>query len=243
MRIFDTHFHLDLYPNPAALITQAEQAQTYVVAVTNAPSVFEATERLTANSRFVRPALGLHPELAVERQLELPLFERLLPRTRYVGEIGLDFVTTDAQERATQQKIFRRILDLCQISGDKILTIHSRRAEKEVVQAIGAHFPGKVILHWYSGPLNIAAQAVANGLYFSLNPAMVRGKRFNDLIALIPPERLLLETDGPFVKMGTRNAVPADTITVVQALATLWRTSQEQAAQKLFDNFRRLLTD
>lgn len=242
MRLFDTHFHLDLYPDPSALVTEADQAQTYVVAVTNTPSVFESTQQLTATSQFVRPALGLHPELAVERQLELPLFEHLLPYTRYVGEVGLDFVTTDARDRAIQQEIFRKIVALCHASGNKILTVHSRRAEKEVVQAIGPTFAGQVILHWYSGPLSVARQAVENGLYFSLNPAMVRSKRFADLLAIIPRERLLLETDGPFVQIGSRPAIPKDTAIVIRALAVSWHMSEEQVAQTLFTNFRQLLT-
>ncbi|RZJ89274.1 MAG: TatD family deoxyribonuclease [Hymenobacter sp.] len=242
MRLFDTHFHLDLYPDPSALVTEANQAQTCVVAVTNTPSVFESTQQLTAASQFVQPALGLHPELAVERQLELPLFEHLLPYTRYVGEVGLDFVITDARERAIQQEVFRKIVALCHASGNKILTVHSRRAEKEVVQAIGPTFAGQVILHWYSGPLSVARQAVENGLYFSLNPAMVRSKRFVDLLAIIPRERLLLETDGPFVQIGSRPAIPKDTAIVIRALAVLWHMSEEQVAQTLFTNFRQLLT-
>ena len=241
MQLFDTHFHLDLYPDPAALVRQADQAQTYVVAVTNTPSVFEATQRLTEASKFVRPALGLHPELAVERQLELPLFERLLPRTRYIGEVGLDFVTWDARERIIQQDVFRRILDLCQESGDKILTVHSRRAEKEVVQAIGPSFAGRAILHWFSGPLNVARQAIENGLYFSFNPAMVRSKRFSELLAIMPRERLLLETDGPFVQLNARPAQFADTAVVVQALAAQWHLTAEQTALCLFDNLRQVL--
>ena len=243
MRLFDTHIHLDLYPDPAALVRQADQVQTYVVAVTNTPSVFEATQRLTEASKFVRPAIGLHPELAVERQLELPLFERLLSRTRYVGEVGLDFVTSDTLERTIQQAVFRRILDLCQASGDKILTIHSCRAEKEVVQAIGPSFAGRAILHWFSGPLNVARQAINNGLYFSINPAMVRSKKFSELLAVVPRERILLETDGPFVQLGTRPAQPADTIVVVQALAARWHLTNEQVGQLLFDNFRQVLIE
>ncbi len=242
MHLFDTHCHLDLYPDPLVLVAQAEQTQTYVVAVTNTPSVFEATQRLIGDSRFVRPALGLHPELAVERQGELNLFQRLLPQTRYVGEVGLDFVTTDTHTRQIQQKVFGQILDWCQLSGDKIITIHSRRAEKEVIQAIGTDFRGKPILHWYSGSLAVAETAVANGFYFSFNPAMTRAKRFSDLVKLIPAERILTETDGPFVQIGQRAAQPSDVAQVAVALAALWQTTSADATKILFDNLRQLLT-
>jgi TatD DNase family protein len=224
------------------MVAQAEKNQTYVVAVTNTPAVFEATHKLTATSRFVRAALGLHPELAAERHLEMPLFEQMLPLTRYVGEVGLDFVRNDAHFRAIQQKVFTQVVELCHTAGDKILTIHSRRAEREVVRMLGPHFAGRAILHWYSGPLSVAEQAVENGLYFSINPAMIRSKRFKELLAIIPAHLLLTETDGPFVQISNRNAQPGEVSAVVQALAGHWSCSVEEAAITLLRNFRGLLT-
>ena len=241
MHFFDTHCHLDLYPDPRAVVSEAERTQTYVVAITNTPSVFQATKQLIGSSRFVRPALGLHPELAVERQGELPLFQQLLPQTRYVGEVGLDFVTSDRQVRLTQQRVFSQILEWSHLAGDKILTIHSRRAEKEVVEAIGAKFRGAAILHWYSGSLAVVEQALTNGLYFSINPAMTRSKRFSELVRLIPTDRLLTETDGPFVQIGQRSALPQDVAQVVTVLASTWQTTPEEVGKVLFANLRKLL--
>lgn len=243
MNLFDTHFHLDLYPDPRAVVQEAERTQTYVVAVTNTPSVFQATQQLINSSRFVRPALGLHPELAVERHRELPLFQQLLAQTRYVGEVGLDFVSSDKQERLLQERVFAQILEWSHQAGSKILTIHSRRAEKEVVAAIGAEFKGTAILHWYSGSLAVVEQALANGLYFSINPAMTRSKRFADLLRLIPADRLLTETDGPFVQIGQRAAAPADVAQVVAALAASWQKTPTEVRQLLFTNLRRLLIE
>jgi len=238
---FDTHCHLDLYPDPHAIVREAERTQTYVVAVTNTPSVFQATQQLIGNSRFVRPALGLHPELAVERKGELPLFQQLLPQTRYVGEVGLDFVSSDKQVRLTQQRVFSQILEWSHLAGDKILTIHSRRAEKEVVEAIGTNFRGAAILHWYSGSLAVVEQALTNGLYFSINSAMTRSKRFPDLLRLIPIDRLLTETDGPFVQIGQRAALPADVAQVASTLAAMRQSTPEEVSKLLFANLRKLL--
>lgn len=241
MNSFDTHCHLDLYPDPHAIVREAERTQTYVVAVTNTPSVFQATQQLIGSSRFVRPALGLHPELAVERQGELPLFQQLLPQTRYVGEVGLDFVSSDKQVRLTQQRVFSQILEWSHLAGDKILTIHSRRAEKEVVEAIGTNFRGAAILHWYSGSLAVVEQALTNGLYFSINSAMTRSKRFPDLLRLIPIDRLLTETDGPFMQIGQRAALPADVAQVVSTLAAMRQSTPEEVSKLLFANLRKLL--
>ena len=239
--LHDTHFHLDLYPDPRSLLLQIEASRTHTVAVTNTPSVFPSTATLVSGARYVRPAIGLHPELAAERRGELDLFWQHLPTTRYVGEIGLDYVTQDLHDRAHQRHVFDEIIERCDAAGDKVLTVHSRRAESDVIGAIGEGFRGSVILHWYSGSLKNLKIAVERGFYFSVNPAMARGKRFPALLDRIPRDRLLLETDGPFVTVEKRPAVPDDTLGVVRRVADLWDVADDEAAHVIYQNFRCLL--
>src|SRR5262245_6996076 len=98
----DTHCHVDLFPNPADVIARAESAGICTIAVTNAPRVFAHTQALASKSQFVRAALGLHPELVATHGQELDRLLELLPQTRFVGEVGLDFVTTDQDVRRRQ---------------------------------------------------------------------------------------------------------------------------------------------
>lgn len=239
--LHDTHFHLDLYPDPRSLLLQIEAARTHTVAVTNTPSVFPATAALVSEARYVRPAIGLHPELAAERRGELDLFWQHLPTTRYVGEIGLDYVTRDPHNRAHQRRVFSSIIERCDAAGGKVLTVHSRRAESDVIAAIGEGFNGSVVLHWYSGSFKNLELAVEHGFYFSVNPAMVKGKRFPALLDRIPRDRLLLETDGPFVSVENRPATPHDTAGVIRRVAHLWEMTAEEAARGIQQNFKSLL--
>lgn len=241
--LVDTHFHLDLFPDPAAVVARCEAERIYTIAVTNAPCVFEKTERLTTGRKYVRAALGLHPELAVQRRAELPMFRELLSRTRYVGEIGLDYSTPSSEERRVQRSIFEQIVQLCSEAGDKVLTIHSRRAADDVVDAIGSSFKGTVILHWYSGSFQALDRAVSAGAYFSLNTAMCLGPRFPSLLARVPRERILTETDGPFVDVHGRKAEPGDVQGVLAALASVWRMPSHEVQQLVYANFARVLKD
>src|SRR3546814_15258326 len=86
----DFHTHLDLYPDLARAIAACDRKRVATLAVTTTPKAFERNVELSADSDFVGVGLGLHPQLVADRHLELDLFEKLLPRTRYVGEIGLD---------------------------------------------------------------------------------------------------------------------------------------------------------
>lgn len=241
MRLIDAHCHLDLYPDPAAVLATIEQRGIYTIAVTNAPVVFPACQALVSTSRFVRPALGLHPELAHEREQELPRLLALLSQTRYVGEVGLDYVTTEGADRAAQRRVFAAIVQGCALAGGKILTVHSRRAVPDVLAALGDRFPGQVILHWFTGSARQAERAAAQGCYFSVNPAMVTSPNWDRLIATVSRERILTETDGPFVHTHGHPAQPADVVSVTVALAKQWGCSEAEASEQVFISFRRLL--
>jgi TatD DNase family protein len=242
----DTHCHIDLFPDPMSVIRDSEQGCVYTIAVTNTPSVFNRLCELVGNARFVRVSLGLHPELAAERHVELGLFAELLPRTRYVGEVGLDYQTTLQSERATQRRVFSAIIEQCDEAGRKVLTVHSRRAANDVVDAFGTSFRGRYILHWYSGAIGTLHRALANGAYVSVNPAMIRSRRGLALISEVPRERVLTETDGPFVTLGAQGALaparPPDVSIVIDALAQAWAVESEEARAVVYQNFNTLLS-
>lgn len=245
LSLHDTHCHVDLFPDPQAIIRETEEAQVYTIAVTTTPSVFGHLERLVAGSRFVRPAIGLHPELAAARSSELPLFHDALSRTRYVGEIGLDYVTADDSERKLQRRVLSEILTACAECGDKIVTAHSRRAADDVIDAFGSDFRGAWILHWYSGAQRALRRALDHGAYFSVNPAMLSSERGRRLIASVPQDRVLLESDGPFVTAdgpeGIAPVRPQDAAATADKLAGAWSMTREETAARLSTTFRALL--
>lgn len=234
----DSHCHIDLYPDYRQLIDEINEQQIATIAVTTTPSVYERCVEITNGSKFIRVALGLHPELAFQRHRELGLFKELLHKTRYVGEIGLDFVTTDDEHRTIQRQVFDSILSECASYGDKVLTLHSRRAAAEVVTMVGADYPGKVILHWFSGPMKVLDTALSNGLYFSVNPAMFQSASGRRIIEAIPRHRMLTETDGPFVNLQGHSARPQDVRNVLLDLAKLWKIDAVDVAENVYQNFR-----
>jgi TatD DNase family protein len=241
MRLIDTHCHVDLYPDYTEVIEETERAQVYTIAVTNTPSVFRHCSALTEGKRFIRTALGLHPQLVRERHQEMGLMLDLLGETKYIGEVGLDFVTQDDRERALQQQVFAKILERCAESGDKVLTIHSRRAAAEVVDMIGQSYSGKIILHWYSGPPKVLEKALSYGYYISINTSMIGSAKGRQIVMEIPRDRLLTESDGPFVKVSGRPARPRDMGSVIEGLAGMWDVEETQAAVTVYNNFRSML--
>lgn len=240
--LVDAHCHFDLFPKPREVLQEAEQNQIFSIAVTNTPSVFKPMVHLAKGLKFIRPALGLHPELAIQRVAELPLFGRLVRETKYVGEVGLDYkVVVRSAERVKQRAIFATILRHCAEEGGRVLTIHSRRAEADVVAAVKEHRPGPFILHWYSGSLKNLWSAVDIGAFFSINLAMTRSERGRRLVSEIPRDRVLTESDGPFVSLGEERASPSSVRQVVGALGQLWGVSAREAQDSVLRNLQSVL--
>lgn len=238
----DMHCHIDLYKDPASAIRSAERDHVYTIAVTNAPFVFENTAHLVATSRYVRAAAGLHPELVGSHGHQIDKLRPLLDRTRYVGEIGLDYTTLDESLREKQRHVFGKALEWCAEYSDKIVTLHSRRASADVISMVGSGFNGKAVLHWFSGTKKEVERAANFGFYFSVNPAMSQSKKGQSLIAAMPIERVLTESDGPLVGVGQNSQLhPADVKLAVQDISTLWRVSFDETRSRICENFRTIV--
>ncbi|MGG5143406.1 Qat anti-phage system TatD family nuclease QatD [Alcaligenes ammonioxydans] len=242
--LVDFHCHLDLYPDHAAAVQDAEASGVFTLAVTTTPRAWPRNHELAQRTKHVRAALGLHPQLVAERENEIELWDRYLAETRYVGEVGLDagprfFKSLDAQKR-----VFQHVLQRCAQAGDKIITVHSIRSAKMVLDLVEAHLPserGRIVLHWFTGTKSEAKRALDLGCYFSINAAMLGNERHASMVECIPLERMLTETDGPFTRTGERPSQPVDVALVVKLLSQLRRMSPEETAKAIRDNLRTIL--
>lgn len=240
-RFADTHYHLDHAADPDRVVEDLERERIFCIAVTIRPGDFPLTQALTKGRRYVRPALGYHPMHVTGAAEPLEEFKTFLPETRYIGEVGLDYTPDAEASPATQRRVFSSIIESCATNATRILTVHSRRAAADVVTAVEG-FPGKVILHWFSGSLSVLEQAMEAGCYFSINPAMLKSARGREIISRIPDTRLLTETDGPFVHWRGREAEPRDVTDVVRSVAALRGYGGEAVARRIFENFTAVLT-
>jgi TatD DNase family protein len=240
--VIDFHCHLDLYPNPQAVADELEQRRVGVLSVTTTPAAWAGTSRLANGHPMIRTALGFHPELAGSRIRDLDLFERLLPETRFVGEVGLDGSPQHRPSWEAQIAVFSHILEAAERAGDKILSVHSRRAASQVLDHLERH-PGleKVILHWFTGTQTQLRRAVERGCWFGIGPAMLASARGRSLLSGIPTDRMVLETDGPFARNNAGPMHPWDIAAAVSSLAELWGVSRQDVLSRVQTNEASLL--
>ncbi len=237
--MMDMHCHLDLYPDPFEVAKQCDEKGLYVLSVTTTPKAWDGTNRLATGYKRIQTALGLHPQLAHQRANELELFDSLLPDAKYVGEIGLDGGKGYKEHWEIQIKVFKHILAQVNNAGGRIMTIHSRACAGRVLDELEG-INGIPVLHWFTGTKSELKRALSMGCWFSVGPAMLETKRGKELVSIIPKNRILLETDGPFAKSKGKPLMPWDTDMAIESIAYLWGVQSQEAERALLSNLREL---
>ena len=159
-----------------------------------------------------------------------------------MGEIGLDGGKEFKTHWETQLKVFRHILRSSAKSGGKILSIHSRMSAHAVLDELIQVNGNLPILHWFSGTKQQLKRAIEIGCYFSVGPAMLSSKKGYELTQLMPMEKILVETDGPFGNFKTQALLPWDANIAIAILADIWGMNISEAENILKKNLFSLVS-
>ena len=127
---------------------------------------------------------------------QINLFDEEIKNARYVGEIGLD-KGKNIHDYEKQQELFEHIINECEKTGEKIISIHSRNSVTDILKIIKKDFNCKVIMHWFSGNIDELNLCIKRDFYFSINPKMLNTKKGRMIIEKIPINRILIESDAP----------------------------------------------
>jgi len=202
MDIYDMHCHVDLMQSMGEFSKAALEERINLLAMTTTPKAYDIEKKRLSVFSNVQVALGLHPQLVFNRSQELALIEKYIQTTRFVGEIGLDFNKKFYHSKELQIDVFSQIIGWCQKSPMKIISIHSVRSDKYVLDILEKYDStkrNKCILHWYSGTLKQLDRAIELGCFFSVNEYMLNSPNGRSIIQKIPVDRLLMESDAPFI--------------------------------------------
>jgi TatD DNase family protein len=222
--VIDTHAHLDGGTNEvAALVRRAHDAGvTRIVAVGSGIDSCRATLRLAHEHDGVYAALGIHPHQAGGGDAtRLADLRELLgdPGAVAVGETGLDFYRDYAPHDA-QLELFERQLALAQ-ELRKPVVVHTRAADDETLRALES-FDGTVVLHCFSSP-GLLEAALERGYYVSFagNVTFPKAADLRAAAAAVPADRILAETDSPYLAPQPVRGRENEPANVVHTLSTL----------------------
>lgn len=250
--LIDTHCHLDARAFDAdrdACIERARAAgveRLVAIGTGDGPPDLEAGIRLAERYPFIEATVGVHPHDAAKATEETWAGLAALmghPKVVAVGEIGLDY-HYDFSPRETQQAVFARQLEMAREAGLPVV-IHTREAWRDTVELIRRHGVVGGVFHCFSGGPREAEEALALGFYLSFSGIVTfpKAEEIRRAALLAPDDRLLIETDSPYLApaphRGKRNE-PAYLVQTARCLAELRGTAPEQIARLNRDNWSRL---
>ncbi|MEC1564072.1 TatD family hydrolase [Bacillus velezensis] len=234
----DFHVHIDYYPNYRDIFHSYDKRKIYTLFVTNFPEVYKKSLETFPDSKYVKIALGYHPEMIGIKPFNKGLFNKYLGKVKYLGEVGLDYSKQHYRNRDEQIKIFRYICQRASIEK-KVMSIHSRNAEKDVLEILLEENVKFAVFHWYTGSMKTLTEILDAGYYLSLNPSMLRSKKGKEIIKSMPLERILIETDGPYGSIGKQKIVPKDIPEVYSAFERILEV--EDLSKVVYENLNELL--
>jgi len=225
--LIDTHAHLDACADPADVVVERARAAGVTRVVTIGTHAAEWGEALSIAERNdgVHAALGIHPHEAADGDVAALRDALAHSRAVAVGETGLDYFR-DYAPRDAQRRVFDAQLELAAELG-KPVVIHTRAADEDTLAALSG-FGGTVVLHCFSSP-PLLEPALEHGWYVSF-AGNVTYKNAHDLRAAafaVPGERLLAETDSPYLTPVPLRGRPNEPANVVHTVAVLARARNE----------------
>lgn len=253
MTFVDSHCHLDDSKfdedRDAAIERALEAGVTRLLAIGtgNGPPDLEGALRLAERHPHIYATIGVHPHDASKATDETFAKLRDLaghPKVLAVGEIGLDY-HYDFSPRDVQRAVFDRQLAIASEAG-KPIVIHTREAWEDTLAQITALSHGG-IMHCFTGDATQARQALALGFHISLGGVLTfpKAEGLRQAAAIVPDDRLLIETDCPYLApvphRGKRNE-PAFVVETARRLAQVRNTTIDHIAGLTTQNFNRLFT-
>ena len=250
--LFDTHAHMDdrAFDGDRETLLQAALPQAGIGLLMN-PGCSLASSREAARLAeaydYVYAAVGSHPDAADEvGGAVLDIYRQLCrenPKIKAIGEIGLDYHYEDIP-RDIQMQAFRAQMELAR-ELKKPVIVHEREAHQDGM-AVVTDFPEVTgVFHCFSGSAEMAKWLIFRGWYIGFTGVLTfkNARKAVETAAAIPLERIVLETDCPYMSpepfRGQRND-PGKVYRMAEALAALWQISPEEAQAITYENGKRL---
>ena len=206
MPIFDTHAHYDADAFDAdrdvVLSALPSQDVCAVVQCATDPDSIKKSLAMAEQYPYIRVAVGIHPEFvsaATPEWLDAVRAAAAHPAVCAVGEIGLDYYWEDNAPRAAQLDWCRKQIELAQ-ELDLPIIFHDREAHEDTLNLMREYRP-KGVVHCFSGSAEMARQITDLGMYIGLGGATTfkNARKPVEVAAAVPADRLLLETDAPYM--------------------------------------------
>ena len=249
MRLIDAHIHLsdnEYIGHIDELIIDAKKAGVTAL-VSNSMDLQTCQNDIKLSQKYpdiIYPALGIHPwnvNVLKENELQeiIDFIQKQKGIVKAIGEIGLDYKYETLWE--AQIMVFDKMLRLAE-ELDLPVIIHSRGTTDKVVEMLPSYNLKKVLLHWFSHPIEALSKALDNGYFITEGPPITYSKGIREVVEKTPLTNLMTETDGPVTywkqPYNGQMTKPSYLRNVVEAIAEIKKTPVEEVAKQITINFQ-----
>jgi len=244
--LIDAHTHIDQYGEELeSVLKEIQTRKIYSVSVSMDIPSYHRTKAIAGSCPYILTAFGIHPWRAPEFEGELTQLDPLIEEAPMTGEIGLDYYFEENSDHYPEQ---RRLFDyqLHQAaSHEKIVNLHTKGAEREIVEKLEESGIRRSIVHWYSGPLDLIDRYLAAGAYFTIGVELLFSEHIRQVLEAIPTNRLLTETDNPtgYEWLAGKRGMPSILEKVVHEIARLNDMTDSEVISLASDNFESLISE
>jgi TatD DNase family protein len=234
--MIDGHAHLNEIEAVDGALTRAQEAGiTGIVAVGMDVASNQATLELHRRfPHFVYPAVGYHPWSITPEGIEenLGFIREHLPGCVALGEVGLDYQAK--VKKKLQQEALAALLDLA-ARENKPVILHTRFSQQRAHRMVKEAGIARAVFHWYSGPLDILQEILADGYFISATPALAYSPPHQAAIQAAPLDRILIETDCPVVYQEKKSE-PAHLVVTARELSRVKGIELSQVIETTTNN-------
>ena len=244
--LIDAHAHLDKYGQELQrALEEIEKHKIFTIAVAMDLPSYQRNLEIGQMCDLVLPTFGVHPKRAPEYAARLSELGPWIERSPAIGEIGLDFHwVEDSSQYPAQKKILEYFLAAAR-EQKKMVNLHTKGAEKEILNLLERYDIKRPIIHWYSGPLDTFRALVDQGAYFTVGVEVFYSEHIQTIASELPLSQLLTETDNPggLKWLNGTLGMPQVVKRVIQAIAEIKKTAPEAITQTVEENFFDLIRD
>ncbi|MFH1327362.1 MAG: TatD family hydrolase [Candidatus Bathyarchaeota archaeon] len=246
--MIDVHCHLtqpDYDSDRGEVIERCRQGLKAVVTSCAHPKDFSSTMQLVEQyPKFIFCTVGIHPtyvkEIGETENNFIDLVEKNREKVNGIGEVGLDFKIQENEFREQQKKLFISFMKL----SEKIklpLIIHSRAAFKEAMELLESYRMKNVLMHFFTAR-ELLNKVIENDWYISVNTTLLTSKKIKKIVRDLPLERILTETDAPWLGLEKERNEPSSVKLVVEKIAQIKKLSFDEADSVTTENAQRFFS-
>lgn len=244
--LIDTHAHLDRYGEDLEIsLEQINQHSIFTISNSMDLPSYERNLEIAERCQLVLPTFGIHPWNASKYVDHLKNLHNTINQSPMIGEIGLDYHFIRDTSRYPDQIMVLEFFLAIATQQDKIISLHTKGAEEEVLHLLCRYNIQRAIIHWYSGSIKTLQDMVKHGFYFTVGVEVLHSPHIQKIAQILPSELLLTETDNPGGQswLTDTQGMPNLIIDVVRKLAELRKSTAQVIMETVQANLMRLISD